>query len=254
MGVMDYEAGGSGDAESTAGRGDSVRHAAEILVVGTDGVAGARYGAGIPVATYIHDIPVILRKVTNRALAARRVMVLVGALVAALTVAGCGSSAAHDRAASPSAPATTAGSVDAGSVSAGSVVAGAHGRVGSLQVSRAYIPAPASPDVTAAYFRVVNSSKTPDALTAVTTPVSHDAMLHHYVIASGGSEQMVPLAALPIPAHATAALAPGQTHPIIVSPSPEPTLGATVALTLHFRHAGELTLQVPVVPATGLPQ
>lgn len=41
-----------------------------------------------------------------------------------------------------------------------------------LRVERAYVPQPASPDVAAAYFTIVNSGGTADTLTGVRTDVS----------------------------------------------------------------------------------
>lgn len=159
-----------------------------------------------------------------------------GALVVAeLAVAGCSNSTAHTEspattvtsaATTPTTPAptasgpmpmpTTSPTMSLPSVTPGPAVrAGRTGRgaIGPLTVTGAYIPAPASPSVAAAYFRVSSTSDTPDALVSVTTPVSAMATLHRYAESSSGGMMMVPLTGgLPIPAHGSAQLLPGQSH------------------------------------------
>lgn len=152
-----------------------------------------------------------------------------------LAVAGCGSGTAG--AADPSRPtaATTA-------------VVGASATLGPLRITGGYVPAPASPDVAAAYFSVTNTGAGPVTLVGVSSDVSGDTSLHTY--ADGGT-RMVALASLPIPAGATRRLAVGSTHVMIMSPRSALSVGSTVALTLTFRPTGRVVLRVPVVAATG---
>jgi copper(I)-binding protein len=160
-------------------------------------------------------------------------------------LAGCGSSAA---------PTTTPAADPARQAAAAATAAeriGGHGRLGSLAVSGAYVPAPASPDVAAAYFTVHNRGDTPDALVAVSTALTPDASLHHYV-RSDGAEQMAPLARLAVPPHGRAVLQPGGNHLMLMHPNRQLRQGDRVTLTLHFAHAGTLALSVPVVSAAGL--
>lgn len=112
-----------------------------------------------------------------------------------------------------------------------------------LRVVGAYVPQPASPDVAAAYFTVVNSGSAPDALTGVTSNVSSDAMLHR---STAMTMDMVSAAA--VPAHGRLTLSPGGYHVMLEHPTRSLVSGDRITLTLHFRIGPAITLQVPVEP------
>ncbi len=123
-------------------------------------------------------------------------------------------------------------------------------RVGAITISGAYIPAQASPDVAAAYFTVANSGSTPDTLTSVTTSAAASVQLHE-TVTDGGAETMEPLGSLLVPAHGSAAFSSGHKHLMLMRPSRKLTEGEQVTMTLHFIHAGAITMTVPVVSMTG---
>jgi copper(I)-binding protein len=138
----------------------------------------------------------------------------------------------------------------AAAASATAGATGVNGRVGALQIRAARIPAPASPDVAAAYLTIVNTGSSPDALVAASTPAAASVSLHSTTQSAGGVEQMVPLASVPIPAHGTVTMAVGREH-LMLAPTEALRAGDTVALTLVFRRAGTVRVQVPVVPLAG---
>lgn len=115
-----------------------------------------------------------------------------------------------------------------------------------ISVTGAYVPAPASAQVAAAYAVLHNSGAANDQLIAIDTDLPATASLHQDV-RSGATETMVMLASLTIPAHGTAILSPGGDHIMILGLG-EPRLGASVRLTLVFATSPPITLRVPVVP------
>lgn len=112
-----------------------------------------------------------------------------------------------------------------------------------LRVEGAYVPQPASPDVAAAYFTVVNSGGAADTLTGVRTDVSGDAMMHRTA-----GERMEMAADLPVPAHGRLVFAPGGYHVMIEKPVRRLRAGDHVTLTFTFRRTAAITLRAPVEP------
>jgi copper(I)-binding protein len=172
----------------------------------------------------------------------RRLAGLIATGVAAGVLAGC---AASHPASSGDAHSRAAARTDAAAAEIGG-----HGRLGALTVTGAYVPVPASPDVAAAYFTVHNHASSTDTLTAISSPLTSNAHLHHY-IRSGGAERMAPLARLTIPAHGAGVLRPGGNHVMLMHPNRPLRQGDSITLRLHFTRAGNLTITVPVVSAAG---
>jgi copper(I)-binding protein len=65
---------------------------------------------------------------------------------------------------------------------------------------------------------------------------------------------MQALASLSVPAGARVIMAPGGTHLMLEGVSPELRIGDTLHLTLHFAHAGDLAVALPVVPYGEMPE
>jgi copper(I)-binding protein len=112
-----------------------------------------------------------------------------------------------------------------------------------LRVVGAYVPQPASPDVAAAYFTVVNSGSAADALIGVTSDVSSDAMLHRNTAMT-----MEMVSSATIPAHGRLTLSPGGYHVMLEHPTRSLVSGDHITLTLKFRAGPAITFQVPVEP------
>ena len=120
----------------------------------------------------------------------------------------------------------------------------AKNRIGSLTVVNAFLPQPASPDVAAIYLTVRNSGSRPDSLVGVGSPAALGAML----MTENPNGTMGMLRALRIPPHGSASLVPGEDHLMLQQPRHALQVGQRVVVTLHFQHAGALTISVPVVP------
>jgi copper(I)-binding protein len=143
-------------------------------------------------------------------------------------LAGCGSSGSSDAAAA-SGPSASAG---------------------SLTLSGARVPQPASPDVGVAYFTLTNSGTSTDRLVAAASSVSRSAMPMRDVTQHGASA-MVDVKSLVVPADGSIELTPGGTHLMLQRLTRTLAVGDTVVLHLRFAHAGPLTVRVPVTAITG---
>lgn len=116
---------------------------------------------------------------------------------------------------------------------------------GDLRIAAGYVPSPASPDVAAAYFTVINSGSTADTLVSATSDASTTTTMHR---TEGGA--MVMITSFDIPADGDAAFAPGADHLMLEGLTRTLDKGARVTLTLTFAKAGTMTVTVPV---TGYP-
>jgi len=130
-------------------------------------------------------------------------------------------------------------------------MAGAAATSGPLSISGAYIPKPASSDVAAMYFAAHNAGATPLVLTGIDTAAAENASFHHDVTVAGGGQEMQPLPSVTVPPGATVTLRPGAMHVMLEQPKPL-AVGQTVAVTIEVAGRPAITLDVPVVPMTGL--
>ena len=117
-------------------------------------------------------------------------------------------------------------------------------RLGALTVVKAFLPQPASPDVAAIYLTVKNSGARADELVSVSSAAASSSML----MTENANGTMGMLRLLRIPAHGSASLVPGRDHLMLEQPRGTLDVGQHVAVSLHFRFAGTLTVSVPVVP------
>lgn len=162
----------------------------------------------------------------------------VGACAALLLAAACGCSSATPRpnaAGAPASPSTNPSPSPRGSASAG-----------PIRITDAYLPQPASPDVAAVYFTVTDASAQADTLLSATSvPAAQVELMSE--TSSGNAESMSEMSGgLLVPAHGNVALGPGGYHVMLTDPVVPLKQGGTVALTLTFRRAGKLVLDVPI--------
>lgn len=109
---------------------------------------------------------------------------------------------------------------------------------GSIRITGAYLPQPATPDVAAVYFTVADIGDQPDVLvSAVSTPGAQVSLMSES--ATGGAETMTPLSGgLPVPTYGRVTLDPGGYHLMLTNPATPLKQGDTVTLALRFEHAG----------------
>tara|TARA_R110000751_G_scaffold43895_8_gene100911 strand:- start:2318 stop:2761 length:444 start_codon:yes stop_codon:yes gene_type:complete len=103
----------------------------------------------------------------------------------------------------------------------------------------------------AAYLNL--KSDVDDRLIGVRAPVADEVTLHATETDTAGVGRMVQIEALDLPAEESVTLTPGRMHLMLMGLSEKLAEGSTFPLTLHFKIAGEIAVDVPVlgVAATG---
>ena len=85
-----------------------------------------------------------------------------------------------------------------------------------------------------------------DRLIALDTPVA-EAVMIHAVENKDGVSHMMGMMALDLPAGQVVTLAPSVTHLMLMGLKAKLVAGDSFALTLHFEHAGAMSVEVPVL-------
>ena len=98
----------------------------------------------------------------------------------------------------------------------------------------------------AVYVSVANDGDIADTLVAVESPLAAHAQVHDEM-PSGGMMMMSPVAAVTVPAHGTARLAPGGLHVMLEGLTRRVVAGDTIPLVLVFRRAGRMSVRARVV-------
>lgn len=117
-----------------------------------------------------------------------------------------------------------------------------------LEVTGAYMPAPTMDTMAAGFFTVTNSGGA-DTLTSVTSDLSDDVTMHATV--DGAMEEKKSFA---IPADGTLDFASGGNHLMFGKLTHKPGPGEKVSVELHFAKSGTVTISMPVKPATYNPK
>lgn len=153
-----------------------------------------------------------------------------------MVVAGCGSGPGAERSAEPTPPEQV-----------GTVLGTAE--LGDLAITDAFVVEPANPAVAAAYLVVSNDGSGDDRLASVTTPVAA-AVKPMRESGGDGTSRMVDLEEVVVPGGEDVRFERGAAHLMLLQPE-QLDAGDTIALTLTFDQAGTVTIDLPVVPATG---
>ncbi|HEX4052309.1 MAG TPA: copper chaperone PCu(A)C [Steroidobacteraceae bacterium] len=102
------------------------------------------------------------------------------------------------------------------------------------------------------YLTLVNDSARPVTLVAVQSPAYASVALHR-TLTSGGTARMVPVAAIPVPAHATLDFASLGYHLMLMQARQPVQPGQQLPLTLQFADGGTLQISAQVKPPTWVP-
>jgi hypothetical protein len=116
------------------------------------------------------------------------------------------------------------------------------------KVTDAWIRATPPGAVTAAAYLTITSAGVADRLVAAATPAAGAVEIHTHV-EEAGSERMVRVAELTLPADEAVRLTPGGQHLMLVDIKTPMVPGTKVALSLRFAEAGTVDIDVPVVDA-----
>ena len=118
--------------------------------------------------------------------------------------------------------------------------------VGELDVAHPWArPLPTVATVGVAYFTVTNKGAADDVLLSAESPIADKVEIHTHV-KEGELMKMRQLDDLTIPAHGEQKLAPGGLHLMLMGLKEVPAEGTKFPVTLHFKEAGELNIEVSV--------
>ncbi|MGF1689401.1 copper chaperone PCu(A)C [Photobacterium japonica] len=108
---------------------------------------------------------------------------------------------------------------------------------------------PPTSQVAAAFFMIDNQGMKEDVLLRASSPIAGKTELHAH-IHEDGMMKMREVESIPVPAHDTTLLKPGGLHVMFFELETVPTLGEMFPLTLYFKYAGKVNVEVKVEPAT----
>jgi copper(I)-binding protein len=118
--------------------------------------------------------------------------------------------------------------------------------VGSIRIDHPWSrPAPAGMVMGVAYFTLENRGNTDDALVAASTPAAARVEFHQTTLADGMA-RMRPLEQVALPAGKTVKVEPGGIHLMLVQLKQPLVAGVPVPLTLEFRDAGKVEVQLSI--------
>lgn len=96
-----------------------------------------------------------------------------------------------------------------------------------------------------AYFTLTNGTDVDDALIAASTPVAARVEMHETSM-EDGMARMRPLTEIAVPARGRVAVKPGGIHLMLVDLAQPLPDGSHVPMTLEFRNAGKLAVELSV--------
>lgn len=121
-----------------------------------------------------------------------------------------------------------------------------------LEVVQSFIPVPPI-DTAAAYVVIRSHSQTADRLVSVTADVTSTVELHQTRM-DGAAMTMALVKSIDLPAGGELRMEPGGYHCMLVGLTRQLRKGDHVAMTFTFERAGTISVDVPVVDASGEPE
>jgi copper(I)-binding protein len=106
-------------------------------------------------------------------------------------------------------------------------------------------PTPPIASVGAVYFSITNAGRKADRLLAISSPIARQAEIHESRVVNG-TLQMRPVESIECPPGATVRIEPGGLHVMLLGLTHPLAAGTTFPLSLRFRDAGSVTVQVAV--------
>ena len=115
---------------------------------------------------------------------------------------------------------------------------------------RAFATAPGAPTALV-LLSLHNTGASADTLLGAKTPLAGKVEIHS-MGTTGGVMSMRPLTSVPVPVGALVEFTSGGNHLMLVGVARPLEAGMVVPLTLKFQKAGEIKVNVPVLPMTAL--
>lgn len=139
---------------------------------------------------------------------------------------------------------------------AGKDLNGAHATVlGDLTLKAAWVRAtPPNAPTGGGFLTIANKGDQPDQLISVSTPVAKTSEIHEMRMNGNVMEMRALPEGVQIPAHGEITLKPGATHLMLMGLKSRLTPGQTIAVTLTFKKAGTVTLDMPVLTPDQAPK
>jgi copper(I)-binding protein len=120
--------------------------------------------------------------------------------------------------------------------------------LGDLTIEHAWSKATIGADRPAVFYvEISNKGTTDDALVGIATPAAGMPMLHGTVFKDGVAS-MPHAMSIPVPAGQAVQLAPGGYHGMLMGLTAALKVGDSFPMTLTFEKAGEITINVDVLP------
>ncbi len=98
----------------------------------------------------------------------------------------------------------------------------------------------------AMFFHIINNTDNADTLYAVESDIADASLLHETFTNDDGTTGMRHVEFVAVPPHSDIEFKPGGRHVMMIYLHADQPVGDTVAATLQFKKAGDITLQVPV--------
>ena len=121
----------------------------------------------------------------------------------------------------------------------------AHAAADGLSLSKPWVRMIIPSRPAAGYFTLSNATTKPQVLVEVTSPACGMIMLHQS-LETNGTQHMIMLESVTVPAHGAVTFAPGGYHLMCMSPSNDVAKGHSIPITLHFADGAVLTANFPV--------
>lgn len=120
------------------------------------------------------------------------------------------------------------------------------GRLGQLTVRDAWSRPTNAGGNGAVYFVIDNATNHDDELLSASTAVASAAEFHQSKMDENGVMSMRPQASVPVPAGQQVEFKPGELHLMLVGLKEDLAAGDRIQVTLQFKVAGKVVLEVPV--------
>jgi copper(I)-binding protein len=120
--------------------------------------------------------------------------------------------------------------------------------VGSLDISAAWARAtPPGAPTGGGYLTITNHGTAPDVLLGAATPDAASTELHSMTMKDGVAQMRAITDGVPIPAGGTVVFDPNGMHVMFVQLTHPLEQGGTVPVTLTFKNAGTVTIDMPIL-------
>lgn len=107
-------------------------------------------------------------------------------------------------------------------------------------------PSPGGVDIAAGYLTIANGADAEERLVSVSSPRAASVEIHEMSMDGAVMRMRQIEGGLPIPRGETALFQPGGLHLMFTGVSQPFTPGETIPVRLHFAHAGEVEVSLPV--------